>query len=138
MELNQFVHGKSFMDRHFTLSDTKEMGWCSIVARAHFTGLVMLSLDGNQGDIKSVEFLTKAHPKKRNMYVQENEALVKFVFFDGQTEQILKSPYTGEVMAFNHQLVQNPNLAVTDPHGKGHVLFIMPRKRKRSATIHQS
>ena len=68
---------------------------------------------------------------KKRFYVNEGQRLVKLVFEEGE-DLIIFSPVAGQIMAFNHRLLQEPQRLLSDPLNTGHLLFMFPKKRTRT------
>ena len=131
-------HYPSPLVRYFSTSSripiTGEPG--NFLIFTHLTGLAMICLEWlKDEEIISAELLVKPD-KKKKFIVNEGGELVKLVLSsresgdssDHSTSITLRSPISGEVQDFNPLLKEHPELVQSDPTGRGHLLFITPRK----------
>ena len=87
----------------------------------------MLSL---VGEVESIEVLVKPDFRKKKYFVNLNQPILRVQYRDG-SDATITAISGGEIVAFNDRVKVDVDLINTDPLGKGHILFLLPRKLKR-------
>ena len=114
--------GLTPLQRYFKSQPAMHANW-----HEHLTGLMMLTL---VGEVAKVELLVKPDFRKKKLFVNANQPIVRVNFKDG-TDATVLAISGGEIVAVNTRLNENVDLVNSDPLGAGHVLFLLPRKLKR-------
>ena len=114
--------GSTPLQRYFKSQPAMHAIW-----HEHLTGLMMLSL---VGEVESIEVLVKPDFRKKKYFVNLNQPILRVQYRDG-SDATITAISGGEIVAFNDRVKVDVDLINTDPLGKGHILFLLPRKLKR-------